>query len=219
MLKKFTILPCLAAMLYVNWTTTTPSHATTNELLGAEDAVLAIIVNKTNPIENLSSDELRSLLLAEQRTWFNGRNVTIVMREPGQPERIALLKAICRMTDNDYNKYFMQAQFVGALQATPKLLATAAGMRKFIYNVPGAIGYVCASEVDASVKIVRIDGRLPGEPGYKLRLGLGGVKGQTPSQKNKLPCVAQTNLVADCTISPYIVSRLRSWATTPLLAQ
>lgn len=105
------------------------------------------------------------------------------------------------MTDNDYNKYFIQARFIGNLQATPKILATSAGVREFVFNVPGAIGYVCAGEADASVKIVRIDGRLPGEPGYKLRLISGGAAGQPPSQKNKLPCATQANLVAHCAVS------------------
>jgi hypothetical protein len=41
---------------------------------------------------------------------------------------------------------------------------------KFISYVPGAIGYVRADEVDASVKVLRVDGLAPGEPGYKIKL-------------------------------------------------
>lgn len=197
-LKRLSLLFCLVALLCVSWITAPPAQATDDGLLplAAEDAALAIIVNKANPIENLTSSDLRSLLLAEQRTWFNGRRVTIVMREPGQPERAAVLRAVCRMTDGDYIKYFMRAQFVGDLQTTPKVLATAAGMRKFVFNVPGAIGYVRASEVDTSVKVVRIDGRLPGEPGYKPRLVSTDAGGQTPGQENKLQYVTQAKLVA-----------------------
>ena len=155
------------------WKGTRPPPA----LPTSEEVALAIVVNKTNPVENLSSNDLRSLLLGEQRTWAHGRRVTIVMREPGQPERLAVLKAVCRMTDSDYIRYFMQAQFSGDLQSTPKVLATVEGMRKFVFNVPGAVGYVRANEVDASVKVVRIDGRLPGETGYKLRLASLGSRG------------------------------------------
>lgn len=179
MLKRFSLLFCLAALLGVNSMTATPVRATADGLFPpvVRDEALAIVVNKTNPIESLSSNDLRNLLLAEQKTWSNGRRVTIVMREPGQPERIAVLKAVCRMTDSDYTKYFLQAQFTGDLQATPKVLATTTGMRKFVFNVPGAIGYVRASEVDASVKTVRVDGLLPGDPGYKIRLVSLGSQG------------------------------------------
>lgn len=40
----------------------------------------------------------------------------------------------------------------------------------FVYSVPGAIGYVRPDEVDGSVKVIRVDGRLPGESGYRLTL-------------------------------------------------
>ncbi len=178
--KRLSLLFYLAALLGAHWISAAPSHAALDKSpppAAFEDVPLAIVVNKTNPVENLSSNDLRGLLLGEQRTWANGRRVTIVMREPGQPERLIVLKAVCRMTDSDYIRYFMQAQFTGDLQATPKVLATPEGMRKFVFNVPGAVGYVRASEVDASVKVVRIDGRLPGEAGYKLRLVSSGARG------------------------------------------
>ena len=44
------------------------------------------------------------------------------------------------------------------------------GVRKFIFNVPGAIGYLRKSDVDATVKIVRIDGLDPEDKDYKLRV-------------------------------------------------
>jgi hypothetical protein len=43
-------------------------------------------------------------------------------------------------------------------------------VRKFIFNVPGAIGYVRLSDVDPTVKVIRIDGRLPEDKDYELRL-------------------------------------------------
>ncbi len=52
----------------------------------------------------------------------------------------------------------------------PKTLVSNNGVLRFVYNVPGAIGYVRARDVDASVKTLRIDGRLPGEPGYLLEV-------------------------------------------------
>jgi len=131
---------------------------------------LAVIVNKSNPVDDLSSAELRKIFLAERRTWPGGRKITVVMREPGQTERETMLKLICRMNDSDFNKYFLQLSFTGESQATPKVLATAGGMLRFVFNVPGAIGYVRAAELDASVKAIRVDGRAPGDSLYRLKL-------------------------------------------------
>jgi hypothetical protein len=55
---------------------------------------------------------------------------------------------------------------------SPKILATPAGVRKFVFNVPGAIGYLRISDVDASVKTVRIENLLPSDKGYRLHAQL-----------------------------------------------
>ncbi len=135
-----------------------------------EEEDLAIIVNRSNPIDNLSYADVRKIFLGEQRHWPNGRKITLVMQDPGQPEREAALRLIYHMNERDLNRHFLQAAFTGEVQGGPKQLATADGVRRFVFNVPGAIGYARAAEVDESVKFVRVDGRAPGEPGYKIKL-------------------------------------------------
>jgi len=53
---------------------------------------------------------------------------------------------------------------------SPKTLSTPAGVRKFIFNVPGAIGYLRISDLDNSVKAVRVDELSPDDRSYKLRV-------------------------------------------------
>jgi ABC-type phosphate transport system substrate-binding protein len=131
---------------------------------------LAIVVHHSNPTENLSMAELRKIFLGERRHWPNGRRITLVMMEPGQPERAAVLGLIYQMSENDFNNHFLHGLFTGEVFVSPKTLATPLGVRKFIFNVPGAIGYVRASDVDESVKVIRIDERLPEDKGYKLHV-------------------------------------------------
>ena len=134
------------------------------------DEALAIIVNKPNPIDNVSLTQLRKIFMADQTRWPSGQRVTVVMRAPGQDERTAALRLIYRMSERDYNRYFLRGTFTGETQSVPKTLASAAGVGKFVFNVPGAIGYVLASEVDPSVKVVRVDGQAPWDGGYPLKL-------------------------------------------------
>ncbi len=131
---------------------------------------LAFVVNRSNPLENVSFVELRKIFLAERGHWPNGRRITIVMEERGQPERKAVLRDIYRMSETDFARYFIQKAFTGEVLSPPKTLASSTGVRKFVFNVPGAIGYVRADEVDATVKAIRVDGRLPGEKGYRIQL-------------------------------------------------
>ena len=147
----------------------TPGSAQTNAPVPREE-VLAVVVHKSNPIENLSLEDLRRLCLAEQKHWDNGRKITVALREPGQPEHEAVLRVVFRMKENEFNRYFLQSAFVGEVGTAPKQLATANGVRRFVFNVPGAIGFVRGSDLDDSVKLVRVGGLVPGEAGYPLTL-------------------------------------------------
>ena len=131
---------------------------------------LAIVVNRSNPVESLSFTELRKIFLGDQNHWSNGRRVTVLMLEPGKVERQVALTQIYQMDEKDFNKYFLHSMFTGEVHTAPKALATSSEVLKFVFNVPGAIGYLKASDVDDSVKIVRIDSRLPGEKDYSIRL-------------------------------------------------
>ena len=68
------------------------------------------------------------------------------------------------------NSHFIQGVFTGVVFVSPKTLGTPAEVLKFVFNVPGAIGYVRASDVDSSVKVLRVDGRLPDDKDYALRM-------------------------------------------------
>jgi phosphate transport system substrate-binding protein len=131
---------------------------------------LGIVVNRSNPVENLSLADLRKIFLGEQSHWSNGRRITVVMLEPGKQERQAVLTQIYRMDDRDFNKHFSQGVSTGEIHATPKTLATSTEVLKFVLNVPGAIGYVRVTEADDSVKVVHVDSRLPGDKDYSIRL-------------------------------------------------
>ena len=131
---------------------------------------LAIVVNRSNPLNEISLVDLRRVFRGQRSRWSNGRRVTLVMRDPGTRERQAILQSLYGVAEDDYHRTYMQAVFSGETTDAPKTLASTNGVLRFVYNVPGAIGYVRARDVDASVKTLRVDGRLPGEPGYRLEV-------------------------------------------------
>jgi ABC-type phosphate transport system substrate-binding protein len=131
---------------------------------------LAIVVNRSNPMSEISLADLRKLYRGQKSRWSNGRRVTLVMRDPGTPEREAILQTLYGVDEDAYRRGFLQAVFTGEAIGAPRVLASPNGVLRFVFNVPGAIGYVRASEVDATVKTLRVDGHLPGEAGYRLEV-------------------------------------------------
>ena len=144
--------------------------STANRAQTFGQAELAIIVNKSNPNDNLSFSELREYFLAERNNWSSGGGrVRVIMREPGEPERQAVLRLIYNMNEKDFTSYFLSKKFRGEILEEPRERSSTPDMIKTISNVQGAIGYVRADEVDASVKVIRVDGLAPGDAGYKIK--------------------------------------------------
>lgn len=167
----------LAALLAAAWPVATPRGEAKSAPVAPEPATqtrprveLAIIVNKSNPSENLSFSELREYFMAERSNWSGGGGkVRVIMRGPGDPEREAVLRLIYDMGEKDFISYFLGKKFRGEVLEEPRQRSSTPDMIKTISNVQGAIGYVRAEEVDASVKVLRVDGLAPGDPGYKLK--------------------------------------------------
>ena len=135
-----------------------------------KSADLAIVVNESSLLESISSAELTKIFKAERPRAPGGFRYIIAVRDPGSSERKAALKAIYHMTDPDYEKFFLQAAFAGKVQAVPKELNSPAAVRQFIASSPGAISYLRASEADASVKVLKVDGKSPGDPDYPIKI-------------------------------------------------
>ena len=133
---------------------------------------LVIVVNRSNPIEELSFAELRKIFLGNRSHWSNGRRITLVMREPGEPERNTVLRDVCGMSEDQLKNHFLHGLYTGEILVSPKILSSPTGVRKFIFNVPGAIGYLRLGELDSTVKVVRIDELRPEERGYRLHVPL-----------------------------------------------
>src|SRR5579863_8081321 len=87
---------------------TLPAHSA----LAAGDPIV-VIVNGSNPVDNLTMGELRKLFLSDRSHWDTGREVAPVMLAAGAPERTLFLKVVCGMNDADFDKYFLQATFAG----------------------------------------------------------------------------------------------------------
>jgi ABC-type phosphate transport system substrate-binding protein len=130
--------------------------------------ILAIVVNPSNPVENLSLVELRKIFLGERIRWPNGHRVIVAMLDSGFPERDAALREVYRMTESGYRDHFLKGRYTGDIPVLPKTLSSPEILRRFIFNAPGAIGYLRASDVNSSVKVVSIDGRLPDNREYAL---------------------------------------------------
>ncbi|PYR23362.1 MAG: hypothetical protein DMF94_01590 [Acidobacteria bacterium] len=136
---------------------------------------VAVIVNRSNPVMAVTIVQLRSILLGGGAKWTGGGTITVVMTPAGQPERSGILRIVCGMSETDFNLHFIHGwrNADGSVNSGsgehPKVFGTGPQVRQSVATTPGAVGFIKASEVDDSVKVVAVDGSSPGQPAYKLK--------------------------------------------------
>jgi phosphate transport system substrate-binding protein len=137
---------------------------------------VAVIVNKSNPVNAFTMAELQKILLGPRPKWTSGKEIAVLMTQPGQPERSGTLKIVCGMSETDFNLHFVRGlrKPDGSTTAdngsSPRVFNSGVELRQSVAIGPNTVGFIKASQVDDSVKVVSVDGNSPGQPAYKLKL-------------------------------------------------
>lgn len=130
---------------------------------------IAIVVNPKSGVTDLSFAELRRVFLGQQQYWPDRSKVTLLVRAPVARERAVVLDQIYRMDEDQFRQYWIGKMFRAEVAGGPKIVYSADMAMSLVAVIPGSITFVPASAVPADVRILRIDGKLPSDPGYALK--------------------------------------------------
>jgi ABC-type phosphate transport system substrate-binding protein len=132
-------------------------------------ADIAVVVNPSVALDNLSFADLRRILLGDREYWSSGARVTILIRAPIARERDAVVREICQMTEAQFRQHWIAKVFRADTPSGPKIVYSNEMAIDQVSRTPGAVTFVQAPVNNPNVKILRVDGRLPGQNGYRLR--------------------------------------------------
>lgn len=130
---------------------------------------IAVIVNSDVAVDNLSLADLRRILTGDKEFWTSGSRVTIFIRAPIARERDAVIRDVCQMTEAQFRQHWIAKVFRAETPTGPKILYSNESTIEQVGRTPGAIGFVQGPVTAKGVKVVKVDGRSPGQSGYKLR--------------------------------------------------
>lgn len=129
----------------------------------AQARQLAIIVEKANPVTDVSSEELSKLFNAHTRAWPDGAPVTIVMRDPASDEMVLVLRKVLNMSAAEAR------DFVSSHRGGLVVAGSDDAVLHFVSTTRGAIGVIDLYSLTDGVKVIKINGKLPVQQGYLLR--------------------------------------------------
>ncbi len=129
---------------------------------------IAIVVRPDVPVDNLSFPELRRLMLGDKQYWTSSLRVTLLVRAPGAREREMVLRTIYQMSEAQFRQYWIAKVFRAEAPSAPRIVYSSEMADDLVASVPGAVAFVDASQVPKGLKVLKINGLLPGQKGYPL---------------------------------------------------
>ena len=133
------------------------------------DVDVAVVVHPDTPITNLSMSEVRKVFLGDRQYWSTNISVVLLIRAPVARERDVVLKIIYQMSESQFKQYWIAKIFRAESATAPKVVYSNDMANQLVTAIPGAIAFIDSKDVKPGAKVLRVDGRLPGEAGYPLR--------------------------------------------------
>lgn len=127
----------------------------------------AVIVNPANPSRAMTLADLGKMFKGKTATWANGRNVTIVLREPTAAPMKFIIEKVMGV-DSEQGKTIL-ADPARKSAAQVVFLNSDEEIVKTVETNPTAIGIVDVYNITGGVKVIKIDEKQPFDPGYVLK--------------------------------------------------
>jgi ABC-type phosphate transport system substrate-binding protein len=129
---------------------------------------IAVVVHLDTPVNNLTLSEVRQVLLGERQYWSAKVPVVLLIRAPVARERDVVLRVIYQMTEAQFKQYWVAKIFRAEAASPPKIVYSNDMQYELVSGIPGAIGFMDAHNVRPGLKVLRVDGHLPGDKDYPL---------------------------------------------------
>lgn len=134
-----------------------------------DEMEVAVIVNPANPIEAISLVDLRKIFAGEKQSWGSPGPISLFVRGPGAREREVLLSRVLKMNESEYQQYWVRKVYSGEAPRQPLALLSNGMQLEAIRAEKGAIALISVQDIHQGVKVVKIEGRVPGMNGYPLK--------------------------------------------------
>lgn len=130
---------------------------------------IAVVVHPNTPVTDMNLADVRKVFLGERQYWNTNLPVILLVRAPVAREREVVLRTIYKMSESQFKQFWVAKIFRSEAVSAPKIVYSSDMTNEIVSAVPGSIAFMEAKAVGPGLKVVKVDGHLPGEVGYPLR--------------------------------------------------
>jgi hypothetical protein len=127
---------------------------------------MAVVVATGSKLSDVALADLAKLCKGTQKSWPDGKSFSLVIKSPESPEmRLTVLK-LFGDASGDLKAAIAK---VNDSHSIVKIVGSEEDLLRTVEATPGAIGILDVYAINSSVKVLRVDGKLPFDVGYAFR--------------------------------------------------
>jgi hypothetical protein len=126
----------------------------------------AVVTAVGNKLNDVALADLVKLCKGAQKVWPDGKNFVLVMKDPDAPETRVVFEKLFGTSPADLKAFIAK---LNESRVVVKVVDSDDSVMSAVANTPGAIGLVDVYSINSSVKVLRLDGKLPFDVGYVLK--------------------------------------------------
>ena len=135
----------------------------------AEEQVI-VIAHPSTPIDGVSMAELKQIFLGNKVFWPDGQRITLVVSsQRDSVTRKYLMEKLYGWSEAQYRRYWLAKAFRNENIRSPLSTSKPRLANALVRKIPGGVSLVPGPWATEGVKILAVDGVLPGRKNYKLR--------------------------------------------------
>lgn len=132
------------------------------------DVSLAVIVSPGSKLTNITLADLRRVFQSERLTDPDGNRLIALNHPPKTVDRVGFDQVVMGMDADAVGRFWIDRKIRGG-SGPPRTVESLATLRRVVEKLPGAIGYLRPGQLSNEVRAIRVDGKLPEDPGYPVR--------------------------------------------------
>lgn len=127
---------------------------------------MAVVVSAGSKLADVSLGDLTKLCKGTQKAWPDGKNFTLVMKDPESPEMRGTAQKLFGAGPGEVKAIISK---LNESRLTVKIVENDEDLLRTVEATPGAAGIIDVYAINSSVKVLRVDGKLPFDVGYALK--------------------------------------------------
>src|SRR2546421_616983 len=127
---------------------------------------MAVVISAGSKLSDVPLADLARMCRGTQKTWPDGKNFILVIKNPEAPEMRVAVQKLFGDASGDPKAAIAK---LNESHLTVKTVSSDEDLLRTVEATPGAVGILDGYSINSSVKVLRVDDKLPFDMGYALK--------------------------------------------------